>query len=115
MKSFRGIMAGTLIIEVIVVALAIPVVARLGGGIGTTGGVLVFVLLGCLLVTCGLLRFSWSVQVILGIQVLMIVGGFAMTALAVIGVLFALVWVCLLLMRRDVAKRMAEGRLPSQQ
>jgi hypothetical protein len=32
----------------------------------------------------------------------------------VVGVIFGLVWVVLLLMRRDVARRMARGELPGQ-
>ena len=32
-KSFRGVMAGTLILEAIVVLLALPVVATIGGGL----------------------------------------------------------------------------------
>jgi hypothetical protein len=33
----------------------------------------------------------------------------------VVGVLFGLVWAYLLWLRRDVAQRIAEGTLPSQQ
>jgi hypothetical protein len=36
-------------------------------------------------------------------------------AVAIIGVLFLALWLWLLWLRRDVARRMAEGRLPSQQ
>ncbi|GGP42860.1 DUF4233 domain-containing protein [Saccharothrix coeruleofusca] len=115
MKSFRGIMAGTLILEAIVVALALPVVANLGGGVGTGTGYLVLALIVALLGTCALLRFPWSVWVVVALHVAMIAGWFAMTALGVIGVVFSLVWTYLLWLRRDVAKRMAEGRLPSQQ
>ncbi|MEI7915177.1 MAG: DUF4233 domain-containing protein, partial [Mycobacteriaceae bacterium] len=32
-KSFRGVMAGTLILEMITVLLALPVVASVGGGL----------------------------------------------------------------------------------
>ncbi len=32
-KSFRGVMAGTLILEIITVLLALPVVAAVGGGL----------------------------------------------------------------------------------
>ena len=34
-KSFRGVMAGTLILEAIVVLLALPVVGLVGGGLTT--------------------------------------------------------------------------------
>lgn len=115
MKSFRGIMAGTLILEAIVVALALPVVAKLGGGVGTGTGYLVLGLIVAFLVTCGLLKRPWAVWIIAALHVVMIASLFLMTALGVIGILFALVWGYLLWLRRDVAKRMAEGRLPSQQ
>ncbi|GAA1282665.1 DUF4233 domain-containing protein [Saccharothrix xinjiangensis] len=115
MKGFRGIMAGTLILEAVVVALALPVVANLGGGIGSGTGYLVLGLIVAFLGTCALLKRSWSAYVIVALHVVMIAGWFAMVALGIIGVVFSLVWVYLFWLRRDVAKRMAEGRLPSQQ
>lgn len=115
MKSFRAIMAGTLILEVVVVALALPVVAKLGGGIGSGTGYLVLGLLVALIGTCALLKRPWVVWVIALLHVVMIASWVLLTALGAIGVLFSLVWVYLLWLRRDVAKRMAEGRLPSQQ
>ncbi|MEU5690443.1 DUF4233 domain-containing protein [Actinosynnema sp. NPDC020468] len=115
MKSFRGIMAGTLILEAIVVALALPVVAKLGGGVGTGTGFLVLGLLVALIAACAFLRRSWIVPVIAVIHVVMIASWFLLTALGGIGVVFTLVWVYLLWLRRDVSRRMAQGRLPSQQ
>ncbi|MEU7529122.1 DUF4233 domain-containing protein [Saccharothrix sp. NPDC042600] len=115
MKSFRGIMAGTLVLEAIVVALALPVVAKLGGGVGTGTGYLVLGLIVAFVVTCGLLKRPWAVWIIAALHAVMIASLFLMTALGVIGILFTLVWAYLLWLRRDVAKRMAEGRLPSQQ
>ncbi|MQA08898.1 MAG: DUF4233 domain-containing protein [Pseudonocardiaceae bacterium] len=115
MRSFRGVMAGTLLLEAIVVALALPLVAKLGDGVGTGQGLLVLGLVVALLVACALLRYRWVIGVIVAIQLVMVAGLLAMTALGVIGVLFLLVWGYLFWLRRDVAKRMAEGRLPSQQ
>ncbi len=65
--------------------------------------------------TCALLKRPWIVWVIGVLHVVMIASWGLLTALGAIGVLFSLVWVYLLWLRRDVAKRMAEGRLPSQQ
>ena len=53
--------------------------------------------------------------VVIALQAILIAGFFAVTEVGVIGVLFGLVWTYLFWLRRDVAKRMAEGRLPSQQ
>ncbi len=115
MRSFVGVMSATLVLEVIVVLLALPVVAKLGEGIATWQGVLVGALALALLVTCAFLRKPWGRWVAAGLQVVMVACWFAVVALGVLGLVFGLVWAVLLWMRHDVAKRMAEGRLPSQQ
>lgn len=115
MKSFASVMALTLILEVVVVLLALPVVAKLGDGLATWQGVLVGALALALLATCAFLRRPWGKWVAAGLQVVMIACWFAMVALGVLGLVFGLVWAVLLWMRHDVARRMAEGRLPSQQ
>lgn len=115
MKGFRAVLTGTLILEAIVVALSLLVVAKLGSGLDTWQGYLVGGLTLALVLTCGLLRFPWGTWVAVGLQVVMIGCFFVATALGVLGVVFGLVWTYLLWLRRDVAKRMAEGRLPSQQ
>lgn len=115
MKSFRGVMAGTLIMEAITVALALPVVARLGGGVGTGKGWAVIGIAVALVVCCGLLKRSWIVPVILALQVGLLAFFFSITAIGVIGLLFLAFWLWALWLRRDVARRMAAGTLPSQQ
>lgn len=115
MKSFRAVMAGTLVIEAIVVALVLLVVAKFDGGVSSAPGIVVLVLVVALLVTCGLLRYRWTAAMALALQLVMIGSAFLSVPLAVIGVLFLLVWCCLLWLRREVARRMAEGSLPSQQ
>jgi hypothetical protein len=115
MRSFVGVMSATLVLEVIVVLLALPVVAKLGDGIGTWQGVLIGVLALALMVTCVFLRRPWGRWVAAGLQLVMIACWFVVVALGVLGLVFGLVWVVLLWMRHDVARRMAEGRLPSQQ
>lgn len=115
MKSFRGVMAGALILEAITVGLAVPVVARLGGGVGTGKGWTVIAVAVALVVCCGLLRRSWIVPVILALQVVLIVFVLWITAIGVLGLLFLAFWLWALWLRRDVARRMAAGTLPSQQ
>ena len=115
MRSFVGVMAATLVLEFVVVLLALPVVAKLGDGLATWQGVLVGALALALLVTCAFLRRPWGRWLAAGLQVVMIACWFAVVALGVLGLVFGLVWAVLLWMRHDVAKRMAEGRLPSQQ
>lgn len=115
LKSFRGVMVGTLIIEAIVVALALPVVVKLGGGIGSGQGWAVLAIVAALLVCCGMLRHSWATSAVLVLQVALIAFLFTLPSVGVIGLLFLGVWLYLLWLRRDVARRLAEGRLPSQQ
>lgn len=115
LKSFRGVMAGTLIMEAIVVALALPVVAQLGDGLTSGTGWTVIAIAVAMLVLCGFLAKPWAVPVLLGLQVVLIAFFFVLPAVAIIGLLFLGLWLWLLWLRRDVARRMAEGRLPSQQ
>lgn len=115
MKGFRGVMSGTLIMEAITVALALPVVNKLGGGISTGTGWTVIAVAVVLVVTCGFVKRLWAVPLILGLQAVLIVMVFWLPAIAVIGVLFLAVWLWLLWLRRDVARRMAAGTLASQQ
>lgn len=115
MRSFVGVMSATLVLEVIVVLLALPVVAKLGEGIATWQGVLVGALALALLATCAVLRKPYGIWVAAGLQVVMIVCWVALPALGILGLVFGAVWAILLWMRGEVARRMAEGRLPSQQ
>ena len=115
LRSFAGVMAATLLLETVVVLLSIPVVSNLGSGMATWQGVLVGVLAAALLLTCAVLRRPWGIWVAVGLQLVMIVCWVALPALGILGVVFGLAWAILLWMRRDVAKRMAQGRLPSQQ
>jgi hypothetical protein len=115
MKGFRGVMSGTLVLEAIVVALSLLVVSKLDGGLASWVGILVGVVIVVLIVLCAFVRRSWAVPVVCAAQ-LALLGCFpGSTAVGIIGVLFTLIWACLLLMRWDVARRMAAGRLPSQQ
>jgi hypothetical protein len=109
------VMAGTLVLEAIVVALALPVVAKLGGALSMVSGTLVAVLAVAMVVASGLQRRPWGLGLALALQVLMIASGLFVLALGVLGLVFALVWVYLLYIRAEVARRMAEGSLPSQQ
>ncbi|MFC3447926.1 DUF4233 domain-containing protein [Amycolatopsis speibonae] len=115
MKSFRGVMAGSLIMEGITVALALPVVAKLGGGVGTVTGWSMIVIAVVLIVLCGFLKKPWAVPAVLALQVALIAFFVALPAVAILGVIFLGFWLWLLWLRRDVARRMVAGTLPSQQ
>ncbi|WP_216217269.1 DUF4233 domain-containing protein [Amycolatopsis aidingensis] len=115
MKSFRGVMAGSLVIEAIVVGLALPVVGTLGDGIASGQAWTVGAIALALILCCGFLRHPWVTWVVLALQVALIAFVVWLPAVTVIGVLFLGIWLWLFWLRRDVARRMADGRLPSQQ
>jgi hypothetical protein len=115
MKGLRGVFAATLVLESIVVLLALLVLPKFGDGATPFGVAAIASLAVAMIVAAGLQRRSWGLRLALGLQVVMILCGLLVTALGVMGVVFALVWGGLLLLRRDVAGRMARGELPSQQ
>ncbi|MGE3284979.1 MAG: DUF4233 domain-containing protein [Pseudonocardia sp.] len=115
MKGIRGVFAATLVLEAIVVLLSLLVLSKFGEG-ATAGGVTAIVGLAlAMIVASGLQRRSWGLTLALALQVAMIACGVLVPVLGVLGVLFGLVWIGLLLFRREVARRMQRGELPSQQ
>lgn len=115
MKGIRGVFAATLVLESIVVLLALLVLPKFGDGATPLGvGVIAAVAVG-MIVAAGLQRRPWGLAVALALQVAVLLCGFLVPALAIMGVVFVLVWAGLLFLRRDVALRMERGELPSQQ
>jgi hypothetical protein len=107
--------AATLVLEVIVVLLTLLVVTKFGGQNGGAFGVVVVLALAAAMVV--LVRFAgrpWVLSAALALQVVMLVCGLVVGVLAALGVIFGAVWLGLLMMRRDVAQKMARGELPSQ-
>ena len=115
MKSFRGVLAGTLVLEAIVVGLALPVVAQLDSGITSLQGWFVIAIALALLACCGLLRRRATLWIVMALQAALLAFVVALPSVALVGLLFLGVLLWLLKLRRDVATRMAEGTLPSQQ
>ncbi|MGD9527264.1 DUF4233 domain-containing protein [Pseudonocardia sp.] len=115
MKGIRGVFAATLILESIVVLLSLLVLSKFGEG-ATAGGLTAIVGLAlAMIVASGLQRRSWGLALALALQVAMIACGLLVPVLGALGVVFGLVWIGLLLFRREVARRMERGELPSQQ
>ena len=113
-KSFRGVMAGTLIMEIITVLLALPVVATVGGGLTpwTTAYLIGFaVLLGLL---TGVQGRPWAIWANLGVQLFLLLGFFIYPAVGFIGVLFIVVWGVIAYLRGEVLRRQRLGLLPGQ-
>ena len=115
MKGLRGVYAATLTLEAIVVALALLVLPKFGEGATPFGVTVITALAVAMVVAAGLQRRAWGLWVALGLQAVMILCGLLVPALGVMGVVFALVWAGILLLRRDLAGKMARGELPSQQ
>lgn len=106
LRGLRGVYAGTLVMECIVVGLALMVVARLGGGLGGPGGWYTGALAVALLLAAFVQRMPWGLGLALALQVAMVVGWFAHPALGVVGLLFVLVWAYLLYVRQQVVKQL---------
>lgn len=105
LRGLRGIFAGVLVMEAIVVGLALLVVNRLGGGIGGSAGWYTGALALAMVIAAGVQRYSWGLGLACTLQLAMVAGWFAHPALGVLGLLFVLVWVYLLYVRRAVARR----------
>lgn len=114
-KSFRGVMAGTLILEAIVVLLALPVVSTIGGGLSlASGGYLVGLAL-VLILLAGVQGRPWAIWVNIAIQAVLILGAFVHVTIGLIGVLFLVVWLIIAYLRAEVLRRQRLGLLPGQQ
>ena len=114
-KSFRGVMAGTLILEMITVLLALPVVGTAGGGLtawSTSYLVGFAILLGLL---AGVQGRPWAIWANLGVQLLLVAGFFIYPVIGVMGLLFGVVWGVIAYLRAEVLRRQRLGLLPGQQ
>ncbi len=111
-RGLRGVFAALLVLEAVVVGLALLVVPASGGPLGyaVIGGLAV-----AMVVASGLQRRPWGLRLALVLQVATIACGLLVPALGAMGLVFAAVWVAVLLMRRDVLRRMERGELPAQQ
>ena len=114
-KSFRGVMAGTLILEAIVVLLALPVVSMTGGGLTVVSGTYLIGFAVVLILLSGLQGRPWAIWANLGIQPLLIAGWVVSGAVGFIGLVFTAVWLLITYLRSEVKRRQDRGLLPGQQ
>ena len=114
-KSFRGVMAGTLILEAIVVLLALPVVGSVGGGLNPAStGYLVGVAV-LLVLMAGVQKRPWAIWANLAVQVLLIAGWVVYPGVGFMGLLFTVVWLLIAYLRAEGLRRQKRGLLPGQQ
>ncbi|OBK77255.1 DUF4233 domain-containing protein [Mycobacterium sp. 1274761.0] len=114
-KSFRAVMAGTLILEAIVVLLALPVVSMADNGLTVFTGSYLIGLAVVLILLAGIQGRSWAIWVNLAVQVVLIAGWAFSGAVGFIGLVFAAVWLLILYLRSEVRRREQRGLLPGQQ
>lgn len=114
-KSFRGVMAGTLILEAIVVLLALPVVGLVGRGWSTwsVGYLVGFAVL--LVLLAGVQGRPAAIWINLAAQLILIAGFAVDLAIGFVGVLFAVVWLVIAYLRAEMLRRQRHGLLPGQQ
>jgi hypothetical protein len=113
--GLRGVFAALLVLESIVVALALLVLPKVGTGATPLGVGLIGGLALAMIVAAGLQRRPWGLPVALALQAATVLCGLLVPALGIMGLVFAAVWGGILLMRRDVRRRMERGELPAQQ
>ncbi|AZZ81883.1 MULTISPECIES: DUF4233 domain-containing protein [Gordonia] len=114
-KGLRGVMAGTMILEVIVVILAFPIVWRLGGGLTWVSGGYLILLVLAMIVAAGMQGRPYALKLDLALQVAVIAGGVFHWSIAAVGVVFGSVWLYIVYIKRDVEKRVEMGMLPGQE
>jgi len=114
-KSFRGVMAGTLILEAIVVLLALPVVGAVGGGLRPVALGYLIGLAVILVLLTGVQGRSWAIWLDLAVQLVLIAGFLVYPGVGLIGLLFAGVWALIAYLRAEVLRRQQRGMLPGQQ
>jgi len=101
--AVRGVGAGTLVVEALVLLLALLPLARLGGEHATAGIWLCVALVAVSVVLAGLLRRPWAWWAGLVVPLALIAGGvFVSWALVALGVLYGLAWAYVLNVRRTV-------------
>jgi hypothetical protein len=108
-------MAGTLILEAIVVLLALPVVSVANGGLTWTSGGYLIGLSVVLILLAGVQGKPWALKANLAVQVVVIAGALVHAAVGFIGVVFAAVWALIAYLRAEVKRRQDQGQLPGQQ
>jgi hypothetical protein len=101
-RAVRGLGAGSLTLQALVLLLAIQPLRMLGGAFnaGTVG--VTVALAVCALLLAGLLRRGWAWQAGTALQVALLLCGFLHWSLGTLGVIFGLLWAYVLHVRRSI-------------
>lgn len=116
MKGIRGVMAGTLVMEAITLGLVLTVILRVDDGIywTTFNWVYVTAVAVAMLLAAFMQRFTWSIPMNIGLQVLALAGIFVHFSMGIVAVIFILVWAYLFYLRKNLIERMKRGLLTTQ-
>lgn len=113
-KGFRGVCAGTLILEMIVILLALPVVSTVGGGLNWFSTTYIVGLAVLMVAASGMQRRPQAMPINLTIQLLVLLGVFIHLSIGIVGLIFGAVWAYLVYLRRDITRRIDKGLLYGQ-
>ncbi|GAA3785225.1 DUF4233 domain-containing protein [Micromonospora maritima] len=101
-KAVRGLGAGTMALEALVLLLAIQPIRVVGGDLGGEAvGAIVALAVACV-VLAGMMRRPWAWHAGTVLQGLLLLSGLLHWSLFVLGVIFALVWAYALHVRRVI-------------
>lgn len=116
MKGIRGIMAGTLVMEAITIALVLTVILRVDDGAywTTFNWVYVSAVALAMFIAAFLQRFSWAIPMNIALQVVAFAGIFVHPSMGIVAGIFILVWAYLLYLRSMLVARMERGLLTTQ-
>ncbi|MEV7226769.1 MULTISPECIES: DUF4233 domain-containing protein [Polymorphospora] len=101
-RAVRGLGAGTLVIETVVLLLAIQPIRVLGGNLSGSAIAVVVGLAVAAVVLAGMMRRPWAWHGGTALQVLLLFAGFLHWSLGVLGLVFGLVWLYVLHVRRTI-------------
>ncbi|MEV0733337.1 DUF4233 domain-containing protein [Polymorphospora sp. NPDC050346] len=101
-RAVRGLGAGTLVIETVVLLLAIQPIRVLGGNLSGSAIAVVVGLAVAAVVLAGMMRRPWAWHGGTVLQVLLLFAGFLHWSLGVLGLVFGLVWLYVLHVRRTI-------------
>ena len=100
--AVRGLGAGTLVIEAVVLLLAIQPIRILGGQLSGAGVAVVVGLAVLAVVVAGMMRRRWAWHVGTGLQAALLLSGFLHWSLGALGLIFAATWAYATYVRRSI-------------
>ncbi len=101
-RATRAVLAGVLGLEALVVLLVPRALAYSSTGLGTTKTVLLIGFAVVLVLAAGMQRRTWGIGLGSALQVLLVLTGFWLWGMFIVGVIFAGIWLYTLRIRHDL-------------